>query len=160
MSRLFDCLFHTRYISHVLRVFKKIRNHIHGISLIFYTQNNHGIIRILKSSKALTAIRLIHKFFTTPELLQLVTSNFYSVLYYNSEIWHLQSLKCNLKNKLLSSSAKAIKMCVKYCTNELSFVRIHEMFNRATPERYLLISMPFYCTNFTIVVYTLLNGCH
>ena len=69
---------------------------------------------ISKSSKALTAIRLIRRFFNTKELLQLVTSNFYSIFYYNSEIWHLNSLKHNLKNKLLSASAKALKICIKY----------------------------------------------
>ena len=41
------------------------------------------------------------KYFNTTELLQLITSNFYSILYYNSEIWHLPSLKGNLKGKLL-----------------------------------------------------------
>ena len=70
--------------------------------------------------------------------MQLITSNFYSILYYNSEIWHIQSLKCNLKQKILSSSAKAIKTCVKFKTNDLSYVRLHEMFNRATPEKFLL----------------------
>ena len=93
---------------------------------------------ILKSSRALTAIRLIRKFFTTKELLQLVTSNFFSVLYYNSEIWHLPSLKSNLKSKLLSSSAKALKTCIKYSTRDMSFVRIHEMCDRATPDQFLL----------------------
>ena len=92
---------------------------------------------ILKSNKALSAIRLIRKFFTRKELLQLITSNFYSVLFYNSEIWHLQSLKSTLKQKLLSSSAKAIKACVKYCTNDISFINIHEMYIRATPDKYL-----------------------
>ena len=100
---------------------------------------------ILKSNKALSAIRLIKKNFTTKELLQLITSNFYSVLFYNSEIWHLQSLKSTLKQKLLSSSAKAIKACVKYCTNDISFLRIHEIYNRATPENYLQ-----YKTNLTM----------
>ena len=98
----------------------------------------HVAQTILKSNKALNAIRLIRKFFTTKELLQIVTSNFYSIFYYNSEIWHLQSLKSTLKQKLLSSSAKAIKACVKHCTREISFERIHEMYNRATPNRFLL----------------------
>ena len=84
------------------------------------------------------AIKLIRRFFTTKELLQLITSNFFSILYYNSEIWHIPSLKCNLKSRILSSSAKAIKMCVKHCTNDVSFIRIHEIFNRATPENFLL----------------------
>ena len=29
-------------------------------------------------------------------------------------------------------------MCVKYCTNNLSFIRIHEAYNRATPENFLI----------------------
>ena len=93
---------------------------------------------INKSSKALNAIRLIRRFFTTKELLQIVTSNYFSILYYNSEIWHLPTLKNNLKQKILSSSAKAIRTCVKYCTKDISFIRLHEMYNRATPEKYLL----------------------
>ena len=80
--------------------------------------------------------RFLHTQFTFHSTLK--DSNFYSVLHYNSEIWHLEPLKSNLKSKLLSSSAKAIKMCVKYCTNDISFIKIHEMFNRATPDNYLL----------------------
>ena len=91
-----------------------------------------------KANNAITAIRMFKKFFTTKELLQLVTSNVYSTLYYNSEIWHLHSLKGTLKQKLLSTSAKAIKMCVKYWTNDVSFHELHKKFNRATPENYLL----------------------
>ena len=83
--------------------------------------SDHIASCIAKSNRALSAIRLIRKFFTTKELLQLVTSNFFSILYYNSEIWHLQSLKVNLKQKLLSSSARAIKTCVKHCTSQKVF---------------------------------------
>ena len=50
----------------------------------------------------------------------------------------LKSLKCNLKCKLLSSLAKAIKACAKFDTKAISYERIHEMFNRATPEKFLL----------------------
>ena len=41
---------------------------------------------INKSKKALHAIRIIKKYFTKPELLNLLTSNYYSILYYNSEV--------------------------------------------------------------------------
>ena len=44
----------------------------------------------------------------------------------------------NLKQKLLSASAKTIKTCVKYYTNDVSFIGIHEMCNRALPEIFLL----------------------
>ena len=81
---------------------------------------------------------MIKKNFNTKELLQLITANFYSILYYNSEIWHLQSLKSNLKQRLLSSSAKAIQVCTKYCTRDVSFIDLHNRYNRATPEKFLL----------------------
>ena len=50
----------------------------------------------------------------------------------------MQSLKSNLKQKLLSSSAKAIKVCIKFCTCDVSFVDLHNTYNRATPEKFLL----------------------
>ena len=81
---------------------------------------------------------MIKKFFNTNELLQLITANFYSILYYNSEVWHLQALKSNLKQKLLSASANAIKVCIKFCTNDISFIDLHKTYNRATPENFLL----------------------
>ena len=69
---------------------------------------------ISKSTKALNAIKLIKRFFTKKELLQLVTSNFFSILYYNSEVWHLPTLSSKIEQKLLSASAKAIKTCMYY----------------------------------------------
>ena len=93
---------------------------------------------IAKSKRELTAIRMIRKFFTTKELLQLVTSNIFSILFYNSEIWHLTSLKGTLKQNLLSCSATAIKSCVKYCTRDVSYQDLQKTYNRATPEKFLL----------------------
>ena len=123
---------------------KNIQEHskkIKSLKLIFDQKlqwTNHVAQCVSKSSKALCAIRLISKFFNTKELLQLITSNYYSILYYNSEIWHLPSLKRNLKQILLSSSAKAIKICAKSDTSDISFVNIHNLYRRATPENYLL----------------------
>ena len=45
---------------------------------------------INKAKKTLHAINLIKKYFTNDELKSLLTSNYYSVLYYNSEIWQLR----------------------------------------------------------------------
>ena len=54
---------------------------------------DHIAQAITKSFDALNAIRLIKKNFTPKELFQLITSKFYLLFYYNSEIWHLPSLK-------------------------------------------------------------------
>ena len=89
-----------------------------------------------KANKALNAIRLIKNYFNTNELLQLVTSNFYSVLFYNSEVWHLRTLNQSMKNQLLSISAKALKLWMKTLDLwMLSFNNLHEMAGRATPEK-------------------------
>ena len=88
---------------------------------------------IKRSTKALNAIKLIKKIFNQQELLSLVTSNFYSILNYNSEIWQLPSLKVTLKQKLLSASAKALKVCARLANNDTSFIDLHAMCKRATP---------------------------
>ena len=91
---------------------------------------------LIKANKALNAIRLIKNYSTSSELLALITSNFYSILYYNSEVWHLKSLNQSMKNQLLSISAKALKLCAK--TPDMwimSFKNLHEMAGRATPDK-------------------------
>ena len=93
---------------------------------------------IKQSMKALNAIRLIQNFFTKKELLSLVTSNFYSILYYNSEIWHLPSLKTTLKQSLLSASAKALRACNKTIDYFVSFNNLHANCDRAIPEMIIL----------------------
>ena len=68
-------------------------------------------------------------------MLQLITSNFYSILYYNSEIWHLPSNCHNSKKNLLSASAAALKMCTPTYDQNMSFQKLHEINNRATPTQ-------------------------
>ena len=91
---------------------------------------------IKKANKALLAINLIAKYFNNNEIKNLLTSNFFSVLYYNSEIWHLPKLAPYLKNLLLSISAKALKLCTPSYTQEMSNVKLHELNIRATPEQF------------------------
>ena len=91
---------------------------------------------IAKSSRALNAISIIRRYFNTNELLQLVTSNFYSVLYYNSEVWNLDTLKQFDKNLLLTASAKALKMATHYKYPMMSYKNIHQLTKRSTPDMY------------------------
>ena len=79
--------------------------------------SDHIAHTIKRSISALNAIRLIKKYFTKKELLGLVTSNFYSIMYYNAEIWHLPSLKTSIKQKLLSASAQAL--AAKYAAKRM-----------------------------------------
>ena len=99
---------------------------------------DHIAIASNKALKALTAIRIIKKYFIKKELLQLITSNVLSILYYNSEIWHLPSLKADLKQKLISVSARAIKSCMFHPDRMTSYENIHKLNNRAMPNAIML----------------------
>jgi hypothetical protein len=90
---------------------------------------------ITKANKSLHAIKLISKHFNKVELKTLLTSNYYSVLYYNSEIWHIPSLSVNSKKLILSASARALKICTHNYNRFMSYATIHSINNRATPEK-------------------------
>ena len=90
---------------------------------------------IQKSKRALGAINIIKKFFSKEQLLTIITSNFYSILYYNSEVWHLPTLSPNLKQKLLSASSAPLKICTKNYNNMISFEALHLINNRALPNQ-------------------------
>ena len=91
-----------------------------------------------KALKALNAIRIIKKKFNKKEFLELVTANVFTILYYNSEIWHIPSLKTDLKQKLISISARAIRTCMYFPDNMISFEQIHKMNNRAMPNAIMM----------------------
>ena len=75
---------------------------------------DHISLTIKKANTALHAIRLIKHYFTPTEQRTLITSNFFSILFYNAEIWLLPKLNKILKSNLLSASANALKICTPY----------------------------------------------
>ena len=91
---------------------------------------------IEKSAKALNALSLIRRYFNSNELLQLVTSNYFSILYYNSEIWHVHCLKLYDKKLLLTASARALKLATHYRDPLISYKNLHVNTKRATPDMY------------------------
>ena len=95
--------------------------------------NTHVSKTISKAKKANHAIRLVRKYFNKHELNQLLTANFYSILYYNSDIWHIPSLSIVLKKQLLAASASALKICTPTYNLTMSYQRLHLINGRATP---------------------------
>ena len=93
---------------------------------------------ILKANCSLCAIRLIKKYFRKDELRTLLTSNFHSILYQNSEIWHIPTLNTYSKQLLLLASAKALKLCNKDYSHDHQYVDLHKTNKRATPNQILL----------------------
>ena len=86
------------------------------------------------SNSSLQAIKMIRKYFSTQEITQLLTSNYYSKLYYASEIWQIPRLGANLKKQLLAASANALKLCEKFYNPDISYVDLHKKFERAQPN--------------------------
>ena len=57
------------------------------------------------------------------------------ILFYNSDIWLIPSLKPRLFQQLLSASASALKMLSFSYDNTISFDQPHSFNNRATPKK-------------------------
>jgi hypothetical protein len=83
--------------------------------------SNHVSITVKKANKALNANKIIGKYFNTKELLHLLMSNFYSILYNDIEVWHLRILKQSIKISLISASANVLTMVVYYPKVNSSF---------------------------------------
>ena len=91
-----------------------------------------------KAKKSLHAIKMIRKLLTKNEIKTLLTTKFYSILYFNSEIWHIQTLAPELKQILLSASATALKLS-QLVTNQMqSFINVHTECERALPEQMMM----------------------
>jgi hypothetical protein len=89
---------------------------------------------ITKANKALQAIKLIKKNFTKKELMTLVIANYYSILFYNSEIWHIPSLCRQTKTQLMRASANPLKICCPSYDMSISFERLHNITHRPNPD--------------------------
>ncbi len=81
----------------------------------------------------LHAIRMIKCFFNPRKLKIFLNANYYSVLFYNSEIWLTSHLNSGPKQQLLSASAKAICSCTNFTNRYISFEKVHADFKKATP---------------------------
>ena len=100
-----------------------------------YNGNHKLKTQLKKSNKAKHAIMLTRKFFSKNELNGLLTTNFYSILYYNCDVWLIPSLKPQIKQQILLASARALRICTTNYDNPISFKQIHTINKRATPKQ-------------------------
>ena len=68
----------------------------------------------------------------------LLTSNFYSILYFNCDVWLIPSLKPQLKQQILSASSKALMLSTPNYHNLMSYEQIHAINKRSTPKQILM----------------------
>ena len=86
---------------------------------------------IKSANHNLHAIRIISKYFNAEEKKTLLTSLFYSKLYYGSEVWHLPGRTLTQNKKLKLASANAIRSCDRNLTIFNTHTQIHTTANRA-----------------------------
>ena len=74
--------------------------------------NIHIASAICKAKKFLFAIKQLKKYFNSTEMIILLDSYFYSVLYYNANIWLTPDLNSVMKHDLLAISANGLRACI------------------------------------------------
>ena len=90
---------------------------------------------IKEANSNLYAIKRIAKYFNKEERLMLLTSLFYSKLYYGSEVWHLPE-RTTTQNKMIKfASANALRITTNEITIYHTHTEIHQMTNRALPDQ-------------------------
>jgi hypothetical protein len=139
------CLFHRQdYPDIHIKVGEalvKSKKSMNVLRIIFYSklQWSPQVANTIKKSKsALYAICLIKKYWNPVECRTLITSNVYSILYYNSEIWNIPKLNKQLKSHLKTSSANAPKICTPNYNMYMSNNTLHSINKRAQPSQILL----------------------
>ena len=90
---------------------------------------------IKEPNKNLHAIKIIAKYFNTEEKKTLLTSLFYSKLYYGSEVWHLPGRSMAQNKKLKFASANAVRSCDRSMTIYNTHTEIHINAKRALPDQ-------------------------
>ena len=136
------CLFHrndTQTITITLQDAQiKSKKCINVLGVTFDSKLNWSVQTtnaITKANKSLFAIKAISKFLKSSEISTLLTSNFYSTLYYNSEIWLSHLLDHNSKQSLLSASAKALRLTMPFTNRFISFEEIHKHCKQSNPTQ-------------------------
>ena len=81
------------------------------------------------------------KFFTKEEKTMLITSLFYSKLYYGSEVWHLPGRPATQNKMIKLASANALRIISNEITIYHTHTEIHRMTKRALPDQMIKYSM-------------------
>ena len=118
-------------------------------NLSWEPQYNHAI---KEANHNLYAIRIISKYFSEEENKTLLTSLFYSKLYYGSEVWHIPGRSTSQNKQLKLASANAIRSCNKNLTIYHTHTQIHSIADRALPDQMLMYKH-------AIQMYKLFNHC-
>ena len=116
----------------------KTKNTINILGILFDSQlrwNDQYSKAIKEANANLYAIKRIAKYFTKEERTTLITSLYYSKLYYGSEVWHLPGRTANQNKMIKYASANALRTITNEITIFHTHTQIHTMTNRAMPDQ-------------------------
>ena len=126
------CLFHNEdqpsINIRILGVSIRSTKSINVLGVIFDSKLNwniHEAKTISKAKRSLFGLKLLKKYFSNQEMRRLLDSHFYSVLFYNANIWLTPSL----------SSANALRSCLMHEGFDISFERLHVIHKKCTPSQ-------------------------
>ena len=113
------CLFHRNDMPTVIITINdtpiKSKKSINVLGILFDSKLNwniHIASAISKAKKSLFAIKQLKKYLNSIEMRTLLDSYFYSVLYYNANIWLTPDLNSVMKHDLLAISANGLRACI------------------------------------------------
>jgi len=96
------------------------------------SQINKAVVKIRKLNQSL---KLLRKYFTPEDMLQIIKSKITSILYYGSPIWLGVHTSNTLKERLKSNMARSIRIgCPDYSTY-FTNSELHEITGILAPER-------------------------
>ena len=137
------CIFHRNDLQQTnIKIFDSIISSKPTIKILGVTfdsklnWSHHINLTIQKCKKNLQAIKIVANNFTIDERLNIVTSLFYSRLYYCAEIWLIPTLNRTLKNKLVQISTQALRVASNDVFKIFSSEDLHIMFNRFRPDQW------------------------
>ena len=93
----------------------KSKKYMNVLGVLFDSKLNwniHIASAISKAKKSLFAIKHLKKYFEPNKVRTLLDSYFYSVLYYNANIWLTPDLNSVMKHDLLAISANGLRACM------------------------------------------------
>ena len=93
---------------------------------------------IINAKVALDAIKLFMPYFNQVKIRQFLTSNYFSILYYNLEMWHIPSLNAYLKQQVLAALAAGLQVCTSGDKHKIVNQNLHISNKSATPDQYML----------------------
>ena len=114
------------------------KNTINILGIIFDSQlkwNEQYSKAIKEANMNLYAIKRIAKFFNKEERLTLITSLYYSKLYYGSEVWHLPERTTSQNKMIKNASANALRTITNEITIYHTHTQIHAIAGRALPDQ-------------------------